>query len=522
MAGVKNVGATGNSLIDSMLTGTAWDMSTGPLYVKVGDPIQGTSWRNDALISRGDVDPGFPVTADMLKLWSSNGLYSKEYLDFAVAEFSAVANISFAGVTHYGQADTVWWRALNVMGRTGGLHTYSEAPTKAYQPWAYFQATANLTDGSGDHDFWGKFDARGGLGFQHELAMIAQVLGLKMQAGGPGSPYSLMSTPYIPANSYNSGSYGFMETPGAAEIAALQAMYGANTNHKTGNDVYTLATTNVAGGGWTTVWDAGGTDTFDASMATTPVSINLNQATLIPGHEGAYGYKSHVINTYSGFMVAKGVAIEIAKGGSSNDLIVADDGLVAQTLYGGAGDDTYYIDEKDTVIDLQGNNKIYLKGVLIGGVGPGGTDAKGRTIWSGTNKAEKLVGGSGSDWLKGGKGKDFYTGGKGEDFFVFESISSKDFKKVTDFNVREDSIVLKYSKFKKLSKPKKEESTIKSHEYWKSSNGKAHDLNDRVLYNSSNGDVLYDADGSGRGAAVKIGNIGSKKAATYKDFLIDL
>ena len=43
------------------------------------------------------------------------------------------------------------------------------------------------------------------------------------------------------------------------DVATLQKLYGANTSYKTGDDTYTLPTTETIGTGWECIWDCGGT-----------------------------------------------------------------------------------------------------------------------------------------------------------------------------------------------------------------------------------------------------------------------
>src|SRR5690606_14149783 len=73
-----------------------------------------------------------------------------------------------------------------------------------------------------------------------------------------------------------------------ADIAALQAMYGANFNTQSGSTTYTWSPTtgemfiNGVGQGapqqakiFATIWDGGGIDTFDTSNFTTNQTIDL-------------------------------------------------------------------------------------------------------------------------------------------------------------------------------------------------------------------------------------------------------
>src|SRR5690606_8978938 len=54
------------------------------------------------------------------------------------------------------------------------------------------------------------------------------------------------------------------------DIAALQARYGANLDHRTGNDVYGPPTARLA-----VIWDAGGTDRIDGSSLSSNLKIDL-------------------------------------------------------------------------------------------------------------------------------------------------------------------------------------------------------------------------------------------------------
>jgi len=48
----------------------------------------------------------------------------------------------------------------------------------------------------------------------------------------------------------------------------------------------------------------------------------------------------------------------------------------------------------------------------------------------------------------------------------------------------------------------------------------AHDSSDRIVYNSANGALYYDADGSGAGAAVPFANLSTGLSLTYAQFTV--
>src|SRR6185295_3343215 len=56
--------------------------------------------------------------------------------------------------------------------------------------------------------------------------------------------------------------------------------------------------------------------------------------------------------------------------------------------------------------------------------------------------------------------------------------------------------------------------------FWASSIGTAHDANDRVIYNTTNGQLWYDADGNGAGAAQLIATLQAAPALAATDITI--
>lgn len=117
------------------------------------------------------------------------------------------------------------------------------------------------------------------------------------------------------------------------DIAALQVMYGANTTHAAGNDVYGPTATTRA------IWDAGGVDAIDFSTVWTDAVIDLRAATL-QLEAGGLGRASMADMTTGGggYVIAYGVSIENGHGGSGNDTITGN--AANNLLTGGAGSDT--------------------------------------------------------------------------------------------------------------------------------------------------------------------------------------
>lgn len=220
-----------------------------------------------------------------------------------------------------------------------------------------------------------------------------------------------------PSSSQPGVNFGFEAGPMAIDIAALQAIYGANTTYAAGNDLYLLAATNGVGTYWSSIWDTGGIDEI-RHTGPAGATIDLRPATL-EFEEGGGGYVSHVAGVAGGYTIAYGVVIENGTGGSGADRITGNDANNVlsgnsgnDTLLGGLGNDTLHGGAQDDRM-LGGNGDDYLLG------GPGfdalyGGD--GNDILDGGTNADNLFGGAGNDTMRGGDGLDRLFGGDGDDF----------------------------------------------------------------------------------------------------------
>ncbi|MEL6997779.1 MAG: M10 family metallopeptidase C-terminal domain-containing protein [Pseudomonadota bacterium] len=177
------------------------------------------------------------------------------------------------------------------------------------------------------------------------------------------------------ANSVAATGHG--ATFGALDVAALQNMYGVNTTHASGDDVYTLFDTQStgSGAGYYTTWDTGGTDEFRYS-GVRAATIDLREATLLYENGGG-GFMSYVDGIIAGRTIANGVVIENATGGSGADTLIGNDAANVltgnagnDTLTGGAGADTFafsFGDGFDTIADFEiGTDLIGFEGLGLG------------------------------------------------------------------------------------------------------------------------------------------------------------
>ncbi|MBL8406745.1 MAG: M10 family metallopeptidase C-terminal domain-containing protein [Candidatus Accumulibacter sp.] len=135
---------------------------------------------------------------------------------------------------------------------------------------------------------------------------------------------------------------------------------------------------------------------------------------------------------------------------------------------------------------------------------------------------DQLLAGSGNDTLFGGLGNDTLTGGNGEDHFVLNTApnAANNRDVLVDFESGTDHIQLSLLVFKGLGKTT---GALGEAQFWAAADAvKGHDADDRVVYNTSTGSLYYDADGSGKGAAVEIAVLGLATHPTldHGDFLL--
>jgi Ca2+-binding RTX toxin-like protein len=132
---------------------------------------------------------------------------------------------------------------------------------------------------------------------------------------------------------------------------------------------------------------------------------------------------------------------------------------------------------------------------------------------------DNLAGLGGNDILVGGAGRDRLNGGAGQDAFVFDTtpvnVTNTDI--VADFTPGEDQIWLDAAIYAALGGPG---GLAASALHIVTTGFAAADAADRIIYNSTNGALWYDADGNGAGAAVYFAQLSAGLALTAADFIV--
>ncbi|GAA0264031.1 hypothetical protein LNAOJCKE_5626 [Methylorubrum aminovorans] len=201
---------------------------------------------------------------------------------------------------------------------------------------------------------------------------------------------------------------------------------------------------------------------------------------------------------------------------------VLDGGAGIDEMRGGAGNDTYFVDNaRDRVIESAKGGTDTVISMVSYALAAGqeierlqATSGKAKLDLTGNAFGQTLVGNTGANVVDGGLGTDLLTGGAGADTFVFSTaLGAGNVDRITDF-ATEDTIRLSKSVFAALAPGQLGASALKNLDKAKI------DADDRVLYKQSTGELFYDADGSGKAAAVKFAVLDNHAALTHLDFLV--
>lgn len=380
---------TGVIAVDGVLSGLLWDDPT----IEYSFPGNASEYGTYYYYGSGESYTQYEISDAMqavarFALDSDDGNSAND--GFSVAGFTA-QNIEY----------TTSWGAHIRISQTG---------TDAYgfgTAWSYYPYTNNT---AGDVWFYdGYYDysdpTAGDYAYLTMIHELGHSFGLKhphSDLNFDPSPeqydsmeYSVMSyKSYVGTEReyYTNAQYGYAQTYMMLDIRALQHLYGANFSVNSGDTIYSWSPTSgqtyvngqtaIAPGGNTifaTIWDGGGTDTYDLSAYSTDLLIDL-----APGSQSVFR-DSQLADLGDGHSASGNIYNALQYQGDSRSLI--------ENAIGGQGDDR-----------IIGNS---AKNVLIG--------RSGDDFLKGLASDDSLHGKSGNDELKGGDGNDTLLGNAGQD-----------------------------------------------------------------------------------------------------------
>lgn len=234
---------------------------------------------------------------------------------------------------------------------------------------------------------------------------------------------------------YTNEYYGYAQSYMAYDIAAVQALYGVNWSTNKSDTTYSWSSTTgqmyINGVGqsapasnriFSTIWDAGGTDTIDLSNYNSDITGDLS-----PGEYISFSQLQKA-QLSAGVWADGNIYFSLAPEGKKKAMI---DNLIT-----GKGDDFIFGNRANNVIELKGG-KDTVSGLR-------GHD----TILGGGGK-DRINGATGDDRIEGGLGKDVLKGGGGADVFVMKENSGKDI--IKDFTIGVDMIDVPDTSFATLT-----------------------------------------------------------------------
>ncbi len=272
---------------------------------------------------------------------------------------------------------------------------------------------------------------------------------------------------------------------------------------------------------------AGSEDMLDLSDGTLAVTFTLDQSAgshSIPNGTGALGNNDTyqniegVIGTALGdTLTGDNVANDILRGGGGSDTLDGRGGTgdlldLSDATAGFTINFSQGVGQTITAAGIGTDNYSNFEGVIGSGFADTINGSIGNDILRGGGGNDVISGGDGNDRITGGLGADTLTGGNGSDNFVFDGLNSVD--TITDFDGSLDSLLLEDFIFTAIGP------TLDAGEFVSNSGGVAGDANDFLLYDTSTGNLYYDADGNGAGARILFATLTGTPPIGPADILI--
>jgi Ca2+-binding RTX toxin-like protein len=275
-----------------------------------------------------------------------------------------------------------------------------------------------------------------------------------------------------------------------------------------GNDIYyvDVAATQVI------EYESGGSDTLYVSLSYTlggsaaveTLSVNDYGSTLALNLTG---------NLYAQTLI----------GNAGNNVLNGGGGV--DSLIGLGGNDIYYVDVLGTQVSEgagAGTDAIYTSvsytlaaGSEVEILSSNDYGATSALILTGNAFAQVVTGNAGANTLNGGAGADTLHGLGGADNFAFTTaLGGGNIDAIADFSVADDTIQLDDAIFAAIGPM----GTLNPNAF--ATGAAAADADDRIVYDAATGQLFYDADGNGAGAAVQFATLASGLALTANDFQV--
>ncbi|HEV2815915.1 MAG TPA: M10 family metallopeptidase C-terminal domain-containing protein [Allosphingosinicella sp.] len=285
------------------------------------------------------------------------------------------------------------------------------------------------------------------------------------------------------------------------------------------------------GGGIDSMTGFGGDDKYVVDDVTEVVAEGVGGGTDIVYARGSYtlsaGAEVEVLSAVSQSattamtLVGNGLAQTIYGNAGANYL---DGGGGADVLIGLGGNDVYVVDgASDYVGESAGGGRdvVYTSATYALGAGEeievlstistSGTTAINLT---GNGLSNEIYGNAGVNTINGGAGADYLMGFAGADTFQFTTaLGGGNIDAILDFATGTDKIALDDAVFTGLAPGALSAGAFVT-------GTQAGDADDRIIYNSATGQLFFDADGNGAGAAVQFATLSTGLSLAASDFTV--
>lgn len=324
----------------------------------------------------------------------------------------------------------------------------------------------------------------------------------------------------------------------SVETLSTSNVHGAEAINLTGNELANVLYGNDAAnilngrGGADVMWGFGGDDTYLVDNSGDTVVESTGQGADTVYASTSYSLRAGIsVETLSTANQAGPDAIDLTGNELANNLY---GNVAANTLNGGGGadilagfggNDIYLVDNAGDVIQEsagQGYDTVYAFANYALGAGAA-VEVLSSYSWAaavaidltGNGFANSLYGNAGANVLNGGGGADLLTGFGGADSFAFTTTpGANNVDTVADFLSGTDRIALDDAIFAGIGSP----GAFNAAAFV--AGAAAGDGDDRIIYNSATGQLFYDADGNGAGAAVLFATLQGAPALTTSDFAV--
>ncbi len=343
--------------------------------------------------------------------------------------------------------------------------------------------------------------------------------------GGKGNDSFIISAGINAITDFGNGVDTISISGGIANITIVSAISSQNTIENKGSAYlltkgYDVDLSSASGINGYTLTNTGKSATLVGSIRADTITSGKGNDTINPGDGNDTLYIPNGKTTITDF--ENGDTVIVSKGASAIITLAQDmfsSPWVGSSDISNNGKVSIYVNDRNADLHAAlGHNGFTISNA---------DDTQQAVNLIGSNNADIIIGGTLDDTLQGGAGNDTLTGGGGNDTFYFNTApnANTNVDTITHFNTGgTDSFFggsfLQFNHHIFSALGNAGAFTTDDTRFFKSANGKGYDADARLIYNTSNGTLSYDADGSGSTPAIKIAILGAHTALNATDIII--